>query len=244
MLFPLEKIIFAVKKNVKDFLVLQIILVLFLLLEQFGILMFGSTSIGILLFITHILACISVGLIFRFWKHTNSISTTVEFNKNKKKYNTNVSLTNLGEVLSESITNSISTIMVIGGFVVIFSSIIAIIKTCGLLDILVCIVKPVFHFLNIDLNFANGLITGILEITNGISSISSIVSKKISINIIITSFLLGFGGISVLLQVLSITSKTDLSIKPYIYGKILQGFLAGIFTFIFINIFPFFNFDL
>ena len=34
-----------------------------------GILMFGSTTIGILLFITHILACISVGIIFRFWKN-------------------------------------------------------------------------------------------------------------------------------------------------------------------------------
>ena len=56
--------------------------------------------------------------------------------------------------------------------------------------------------------------------------------------------LLGFGGLSILLQVLSITSKTDLSIKPYIYGKLLHGILAAFYTFIFIKIFPFFNFDL
>ena len=31
-----------------------------------GILMFGNTSIGILLFITHILACLTVGILFRF----------------------------------------------------------------------------------------------------------------------------------------------------------------------------------
>ena len=36
-----------------------------------GILMFRNTTIGILLFITHILACISVGIIFRFWKRDN-----------------------------------------------------------------------------------------------------------------------------------------------------------------------------
>lgn len=96
----------------------------------------------------------------------------------------------------------------------------------------------------IDTAFASPLISGFLEITNGINSISFIASKKLSINIIISAFLLGFGGISVLLQVWSITSKTDLSIRPYLYGKLLQGILAAFYTYIFINIIPFFNFDL
>ena len=81
-------------------------------------------------------------------------------------------------------------------------------------------------------------------VTNGINVISGIPCKKLSINLIFTSFLLGFGGISVLLQVLSITSKTDLSIKPYIYGKLLQGIFASFYTYILINIIPFFNFDI
>ena len=33
-----------------------------------GIKMFGSSTIGFLLLVTHILACISVGICFRFWK--------------------------------------------------------------------------------------------------------------------------------------------------------------------------------
>ena len=32
-----------------------------------GISMFGNTTIGVLLFITHLLACITVGYLFRFW---------------------------------------------------------------------------------------------------------------------------------------------------------------------------------
>ena len=35
-----------------------------------------------------------------------------------------------------------------------------------------------------------------------------------------------------------------LSIKPYIYGKLLHGVIAAIYTFIAINTFPFFNFNL
>ena len=105
-------------------------------------------------------------------------------------------------------------------------------------------ISPILNFLHIDSSFASGLLTGILEITNGIQSISSIACKKISINLIITAFLLGFGGISVFLQVFSITAKTDLSIKPYIYGKILHGIFAAFYTFVFIQVFPFFNLDL
>ena len=192
-----------------------------------------------MLFITHVLACISVGIIFRFWKR----SSTSNFKTSDFHYdNKNVSFSNLGEVLADSITSSISTILLIGGFVVIFSSVI--LKSSGLISFFSTCISPLFNFLHIDTSFITPLICGFLEITNGINSISLIACKKLSINIIFTAFLLGFGGISVLLQVLSITSKTDLSIKPYIYGKLLQGILAAVYTYIFINVIPFFNFDL
>ena len=208
-----------------------------------GILMFKNTTIGILLLITHLLACLTVGIIFRFWKkdkttfHTNTTSSFTPSNKT-------ASFSNLGEILAESITSSISTILLIGGFVVIFSSILSILKASGLLDNFSILFHPVFQFLNIDTSFIQGILTGILEITNGINTISSIACKKLSFNLIFTAFLLGFGGISVLLQVWSITSKTDLSIKPYLYGKLLHVLLAAFYTYLLMNIFPFLNFDL
>lgn len=209
-----------------------------------GILMFKNTTIGILLFITHLLACLTVGFIFRYWKKDKNTwiashhSST--FNQSKKS----ASFSNLGEILAESITGSISTILLIGGFVVVFSSIISIFKASGLLNSFTIFFTPLFQFLNIDTSFIQGVLTGILEITNGINTISLINCKKISLNLIFTAFLLGFGGISVLLQVWSITSKTDLSIKPYVYGKLLHGLLAAFYTYLLITVFPFFNFDL
>lgn len=215
------------------------------IISTVGISMFGSSTIGILLFITHILACITVGIIFRFWKYKsyNIITDYKSNNCNNNKYKT-VCVSNLGEVLAESITSSISTILMIGGFVVIFSSIISILNASGILNMCNFLFSPIFNFFNIDSMFIQGILTGFLEITNGINNISHISIKKISINIIFTAFLLGFGGISILLQVWSITSKTDLSIKPYLYGKILHGFIAAFYTYIMIHIFPFFNFDL
>lgn len=73
---------------------------------------------------------------------------------------------------------------------------------------------------------------------------SSIASKNISTNIIICAFLLGFGGISIALQILSITSKAKISIKPYLIGKFLQGCFAAFYTYIFIYNIPFFNLNL
>lgn len=208
-----------------------------------GISMFGNTTIGLLLLITHILACITVGIIFRFWKNDDFRSYKNSDYISSKNSNL-VTFSNLGSVLSESITNSIQTILLIGGFVVIFSSVISILKSSGLLHNFSLLFIPLFNILHIDTSFISPIITGFLEITNGINNISLIKTKQISINIIFTAFLLGFGGISVLLQVWSIISKSDLSIKPYIFGKLLHGIIAAFYTFIALNIFPFLNFDL
>lgn len=208
-----------------------------------GISMFGSSSIGILLLVTHLLACITVGMVFKYWKR-NCSSSPFSTSSSRIETKKQATFSNLGEVMAESITSSISTILMIGGFVVIFSSIISILKASGVLSLVSQFLTPLFHFCHIDPSFATPFITGLLEITNGIQMISHVAVKKLSLNLIFTAFLLGFGGISVFLQVFSITSKTDLSIKPYLYGKLLHGCLAAFYTFISLTIFPFLNLDL
>ena len=207
-----------------------------------GITMFGNSTIGFLLLLTHLLASLTVGFLFRFWKYK-----TKEKN-NLQKYESNkineITLSNLGGIIGNSITNSINTILLIGGFVVLFSVILNIIKTSNLLNILCNFINPIFNLLNIPTSFSSGFISGIIELTNGLNIICILPEKKISINIILASFLLGLGGISVLLQVWSVISKTDLSIKPYIIGKILHACFSAFYTFLFLKNFIIFNFDL
>ena len=207
-----------------------------------GVSMFGNSTIGFLLLITHLLAAITVGIIFRFWK--SKANYFFVKNNSYTESKNNISLSNLGEIIGNSIYSSINTILLIGGFVVLFSVVISIFKTSQLLYILSNCIKPLFTLLNIPNEFCGGFISGILELTNGLNIITNIHVKKISINIILASFLLGLGGLSVLLQVWSVISKTDLSIKPYILGKFLQACISAFYTFIFLNCFPFFNFDL
>ena len=207
-----------------------------------GISMFGNSTIGFLLLATHLLASITVGIIFRFWKSNVKCSSV----KNSSYVNSkdNISLSNLGGIIGNSISSSINTILLIGGFVVLFSVIISILQASQLLGVLSNCFKPLFNLLNIPTEFSNGFISGILELTNGLNIVCNIHIKKISINIIIASFLLGLGGISVLLQVWSVIAKTDLSIKPYILGKLLHACFSAFYTFMFLNNFSFLNFDL
>ena len=203
-----------------------------------GITFFGDVRTGFLLFMTHILACISVGILFRFWKFRQK---STSFSPINKKADTNkVSLSNLGEVLASSIMNSVNTIVMIGGFVVIFSIIISMLKESHFLALFANFLKPFCE----NTSYSSGILSGLLELTNGIKQVASIPNKMISVNMVICSFLLGFGGISVLLQVLSITAKAKLSIKPYFFGKLLQGTLAAIYTSFLLNHFSFFNLDI
>ncbi len=155
-----------------------------------------------------------------------------------------ITINNLGEVLSSSINNAISTVVMIGGFVVLFCVIISILKNSHMLDILCNFINPILNIFNIPKDFSTGTASGIIELTNGVKNIAAISYKTISTNIIITAFLLGFGGFSVLLQVWGIISKTDISIFPYFIAKIIQGTFAAFYTYLVLSNFRIFNLDL
>lgn len=199
--------------------------------------LFFNSSIGYLLLFTHILACITVGIIFRFWKKNKNTC----FRSNSYIVNTPVTFCNLGEVIALSIKSATNTILLIGGFVVLFSVIISILNTSKFFGLFSFALTPLSCLLDINNFFIESFFTGIIELTNGVQQICSIPSKSLSTSIIIVSFLLGFGGISVLLQVLSICSKSNISIKPYIVGKLLHGLFSALYTFIILSNFSFLN---
>lgn len=183
--------------------------------------LFLSTEIGILLLITHIFGTLTVGIIFRFYKNN--------YYRNENIVD-ELDIDNFSSILTESIFNSFKTTGMIFGFIIMFSIINNILLTSGILKLFPSAII--------------GSILSICEITNGINYISMIKSSNLTIQLILTSFFLGFGGISVLMQVYSIISKTDLSIKPYILGKLLHGLTSAIYTLIIILLFPSFSFKI
>ncbi len=247
-----------------------------------GISLFGDTKTGILLLCTHILAGITVGILFgklstKNAKNTRHLSTKnvnnsfsernikrkalITSNKNsalkepvllKKNMIANktptlkepITISNLGKILGKSIQNAISTILMIGGFVVIFSVIISILEQSHILDIISHCLKPILSIFGFSTDFANPILSGMIELTNGVSKVANIHIKAVSQSVILCAFLLGFGGFSVLFQVFSLLSKTDLSMKKYVIGKFLQGMIAAFYTFLGLTYIPTLSLDI
>ena len=198
------------------------------ILSTVGIAMYSSKELGFKLLYTNLLSSFIVALIFRFWK--KDIHDNLYLTKSQVSNSSLIKLSNLSEILSNAIKNSIQTLLVICGFIVIFSIIISILEVTNFFNIF----SYVFTLLNIPPEASKPILSGIIEITNGINLSSHLNSNFSSISISITAFLLGFGGLSIMMQIYSIISKENISIKPYFYGKLLQGILSSILILFFI----------
>ena len=200
--------------------------------------MFYSKEIGLALLLSHFLASFTVGFLFRNYKKDKD-----ELYRNCQGIEKNIpkiTFHNLGEILGESIKNSINIILTIGGFIVLFSVIISIFNESHIFNL----IANFFANFGISENIVKAILSGILEVTNGLKLSSYLHEKSLYINIILSSFILGFGGISVMLQVYSVISKQKLSIKPYIYGKFLQAIFSAIYIIIILQAFPFLTYPL
>ena len=196
------------------------------ILGTVGITLFHNKHLGIILLISHIFSSLTVGYLFRFWKRNKLDVNFREIHFNSKL--SPIKISEIGEILGNAIKKSISSILSVGGFIVLFSVILSILENSGILDI----INMFLYQFGISKEISSAIFTGIIEVTNGVNVSSSIYTSLPTLSILLTSFLLGFGGISVLLQVYSIISKENISVKPYLLGKLLQGFLSILFTFI------------
>ena len=200
------------------------------ILGTVGISMFSSMRIGIILLISHIVSCILVGFCFRWWKIRKEKKLYNDFRNFEQ--NKTLSFSNLGEVLGKAISNSINSVLMVGGFIVLFSVVCSMLKESRILDFFNLLFAPVFKIIGIKGNVLNSIFIGIIELTNGLKDLSLI--NYSDFYICIASFLLGFGGISIMLQVLSICSKEQISIKPYLIGKMMQACFSVLITLILI----------
>lgn len=163
----------------------------------------GSTilnkKIGFIILISHILGGLLVGKIFSF----NSSYDFKTVKETKKVDNIPI-----GKALSTSIYDSLNTMFLLLGIVTIFTLLTAFIS----------------NILNLD-NFTKTILSGLLEMTQGINNINTLNINLLSKSIIITLFI-SFGGFSVHMQVLSIISEVNLKYKSFFIARILHSIIA------------------
>ncbi|WP_148347893.1 sporulation integral membrane protein YlbJ [Bacillus rubiinfantis] len=199
---------------------------------------FKNAHLGLILAIAHYLGNICVGLIMRFYGNEEP---------QKKKGNQKVSLRRafsqlhqtrlndhrpIGQLLGDAIQSSIQTLLVVGGFIIIFSVLNKILYLLHITELLGNVIQIVLSNLSFPELLSIPLISGMFEITLGSQLTSSVQEATLMQQAIITSFILGFSGFCVQAQVASILAQADIRFKPFFIARIMQGIFASFFTLI------------
>lgn len=199
--------------------------------------MFGSRNLGLFMLGCHIAACVTVGFIFRFYGRKTDPAVKRKSGSLLERFRNEVrrgptEMDNLGGCFGDAIRDSVSLILIIGGFIIFFSVIIRLLTDAGIITVFSDAIAFALHPLGVDKNIITACISGCFEITTGANLASKASDAPPIQQITAASMVIGWAGLSVHSQVISIVSKTDISIKPYIWGKCLQGILAAVYTWI------------
>lgn len=167
-----------------------------------GIGFFDSKSIGYLLWAGHVLAALVLGVLLKNKKEPDYQEITAPI----------IATNGFSKALGSSIKNGMESMAVIGGVIIFFNTILAILGEIGLPD------KGVFA----------GWLAGLIEMTGGLSKIAE---GGISItSLAIAAFVIAFGGFSIHMQTFLFTEGSGIKAMPYLLAKFLHGIIAAIFT--------------
>lgn len=200
--------------------------------------MLGRPALGIIIAGSVYLANLLVGLIFRFYG--SSAAATVKYRFSLRQAWEEMKIAQeknrrpLGQLMADSVRESISTILLVGGFIVFFSVITQMLILWKVTIILEKVINPFFTGILTPAG-SSALIQGLLETTLGCKAAVSAFSA-LNVQIGMLTFLMGWGGLSVFAQVASFTASTDLRFLPFFLGRILHAFLALIISQIMLSI--------
>ncbi|WP_318504913.1 sporulation integral membrane protein YlbJ [Bacillus sp. T3] len=203
---------------------------------------FYNPKLGVILALSHYLGNICVGILMRFYGKNEEMKKTEQ----TKKSNLRAAFSQLhqtrikdnrpiGKLLGDAVTSSVQTLLMIGGFIILFSVINKILfhlQITGYLSKLLETIFPIFHFPD---SLSIPFISGLFEITLGSQLTSQVQDATLLQQTIFTSFILAFSGFSVQAQVASILAQTDIRFQPFFVARIFHGLFAALFTFLLWN---------
>jgi len=185
----------------------------------------GNLSLGYILLIGNYSSIIFIGFITKKKRNPIKLSSL-----SCPKYE----IIDFGSAIKNAVQNGINTTLSIGGFIIIFSVVISLIKSNVYFYILF---EQLENFFSLPVGTLYCLFLGSIEMTNGCSIISAL-SLSLPIKLSMISFLCSFSGLAVIAQVSSFVSDTKIHYSKYIFLKIIQGIFSFIITYIVLQILP------
>ncbi len=189
---------------------------------------FSSSGVGLVLYLVHMAASVCVGLLFRFYGGREPAGQ-------RPCGGTPLRTVRFSAAFTASVAQALSSILSICAFVVLFAVVVRLLTLSGALTFTARLLAILLHPLGVDERQTALLLSGLLEVTSGVTSLSSGSAAHVSM----AAFMLGWAGLSVHCQVLSFLADSDLSSGTYLTGKALHAALCALFTGLLTRLFPF-----
>ena len=183
---------------------------------------FSSARAGLLLYGLHILSALCVGAAFRL------VCGRADRGGGHTGRRPVFQARHLTSAFTESVKQSLQAMLNICAFVVCFNVILRLLTVTGVLAGTGRLLSALLGPLGMDAVWAQRLLTGALEISSGVWSLSG--GGAAGPRMVMASLILGWAGLSVHCQVLSLLGGSGLSARPYLLGKGLHALCAAALT--------------
>jgi len=171
------------------------------ILGSVGVGLYAGLNTGIILYISHIIGSILVGMCMRFHESNKHTAPDMKISSEERSFS---------EIYRISAVNAANSMMLIGSTILFFS-----VSSRLVLDLIPFEIPPFIY--------------GIFEFSGGNVFIANS-GYPIPVKLIMSSVITGFAGLSVHMQVLAVCSGNGLSMAPYISGKLMHGLFSGAIT--------------
>ena len=197
--------------------------------------MFGQARLGIVLALSHYAASILLGFVMRFYGQDDRPAEPVRKPGStgmvKRALHELVSAREadgrpIGQLLGDAVKDSVSTLLLIGGFIMVFSVITRIMSLVGIVDALAAPLTVILKKFGVEASLLDPLLEGLFEITIGCEEASR-ASASLYSKIVACSAIIGWSGLSVHAQVASLIHKTDIRMHAYICSRVLHAVFAA-----------------
>lgn len=200
--------------------------------------MFGMPELGATIALAHYLASFIVGILFRYHgRNRDSYGNDIQIASGnillralralyKAKQDDKRSM---GELLGDSVKNSMNTILLIGGFIILFSVFLQILSITGITDVLTTFFAGLLSIMGFNTNLAPAMVSGLFEIDLGALATSQADAPLVE-KIVIASAIIAWSGLSVHGQVASIVIESGIRMLPYMIARLLHAVIAALIT--------------
>ncbi len=182
------------------------------ILGTVSLLFLNNKEVGFLILICHYLGNVFVGIGMRRYHPSKEKNEVTSLKKaidamHKKRISNKI---NFGEMITNSLTSSINTLLLILGVI-----------TTSL--VLTTIIDN-----NLNLNsIFQSVLNGFIEMTQGLKYIS-LEAIPLKLKCVLTVMILSFGGFSVHMQIMSILSDTDIKYLPFLCARICHAVISSL----------------